>query len=162
MLTNRREPARYADLLDAVWANPAGKVKQKHIPCIVTICRHAKSHFFQWSLSLPEMILRKYLKYLLKISNKTPEEKIGYKTASNKQLRIVFVRATYRLAPQPREDGKYGQCFFPVGCEQPTRCMAGVFESNSDNLHHQQLHHKYMCPGAPSLQMLCSCFELKM
>ena len=130
--------------MQITWRNlskPSWKGKAKHIPCIVTLCSHAKSHFFEWSISPPEMILRKYLKYLLKISYETPEEKIGCKSASNKQLRIVFIWTAHKLALQPQEKGRCGQCFFQMHCEQPTSCMAGSVQKQQWQL---------KSPGAPS------------
>lgn len=101
--------------------------------------------------------------YLLTISNKTPEEKIGCKSASHKQLRIVFIWAVHRLALQPQKKGQiWPGLFFKYAVKTLPAVELEVFESNSDNLRYQQLHQKYMCPGALSLQMFCSRFELKM
>lgn len=48
-----------------IWHNVSKsreKGKANQVPCIGTVCRHADCHSFEPSLSLPEMILRKYLK----------------------------------------------------------------------------------------------------
>lgn len=77
----------------------------------------------------------------------------------------MFIWAVHRLALQPQEKGKYGQgffFFFKYALKTLPAVGMEVFKSNSDNLHYQQLHQKYMCPGALSSQMFCSHFELKM
>lgn len=148
-------------LRDTTWANPDRKVKQIRFYVLILF---ADSHSFELSLSLPEMILRKYLNCIswrFHIWHQRKRLAASLCLISNWELCSSGLCTGWQCSPRKRANMARAFFFKYAAKTLPTVGME-VFKSSSDNLHYQQLHQKYMCPGALSPQMFCSRFELKM
>lgn len=137
LLTDRRGTTTHAvtAYLQLTWHSvnkPREKGKAGKVLCIGTVCRHAESHSFERSLSLPEMILRKYLKcisWLFQIRHQRKRLAASLHLISKWELCASGLCTGWHYSLRKRANT--ARAFFRMCCENPARCRDGSVQKQS-------------------------------